>query len=357
MTNRRVLIDGYYLGKPYGFGRYIFEISRALGRAEPDIPITVAVPAGVEQSLLPEYRKLSWHRMPNAHFPLWEQVMIPRLARRLGCDVIHSPYNTRALFTGGIRSVVTVHDLMFLEEHVPLSSPKAFVTMKYMKYVFRYATRKSQLIVSISETTRRALLARGIESRTVYNTTDGFLAEVGPVDKPPQGGRPYLMHRGGYQEHRNTGRVIEAFRRLRQDLPDVALRIIGAPDGAGVWRVREDEGIEFLPRISDRELGELYAGSAAVLATSLQEGFGAPIIEGFGFGAPVITSRRDPMMEVAGGASLLVDPTSVEEIAAAMRSILGDPALARDLVARGRERLKAFGGDRLARQLLEVYCA
>jgi glycosyltransferase involved in cell wall biosynthesis len=357
MTTPRVLIDGYFLGKPYGFGRFIFELCRALGQARTEIAFAVAVPARVEEALLPKYGNLSWHRLPDANFVLWEQVMIPRLARRLACDTIHFPYNTRALFTGGIRTVTTVHDLLFLEERVPVGNPKAFIASKYAKYVFRHGTRRSGNIVSVSETTRRALLGMGVESRTVYNTIDGFLAAHAPTGAGAHAGRPYMLHRGGYFAHRNTGRVIEAFREARKALPDVGLKIVGAPDGAATWKTEGDGTIEFLPRVSDGELAELYAGSACVLATSLHEGFGLPIIEGFGFGAPVITSNLDPMMEVAGDAALLVDPRSVPEMAKAMVSVLSDLALARSLVARGRARLEVFGSARVAEGMLEAYRA
>lgn len=354
MTVHRVLIDGYFLGKPYGFGRFIFELCRALGRAETDVEFVVAVPARVDRELLAECGNLSWHRMPNANFIVWEQVLIPGLARRLSCDVIHFPYNTKALFTRGIRSVTTVHDVLFLKEHVPATKFKDYVAAKYAKHVFEHGTRRSDAIVSVSDTTRSALSSMGVRSRTVYNTIDGFVAAF----VPPGGERrspPYMLHRGGYLAHRNTGRVIDAFREARGALPGVGLKIIGAPEGAARWRTQDDGAIEFLPRVSDRELAELYAGSACVVATSLQEGFGLPIIEGFGFGAPVITSNVNPMMEVAGDAALLVDPRSVPEIARAMVSAVSDAALARTLVARGRERLTVFGSERVAERMLEVY--
>lgn len=353
MTARRVLIDGYFLGKPYGFGRFIHELCRALGRARTDLDIVVAVPAKVDGALLADHEGLSWHRMPDANFILWEQVLIPRLARRLSCDVIHFPYNTRALFAGEVRTVTTVHDLLFLEQAAE-GSAKEVMAAKYAKHVFRMGTKRSSQIVSVSETTRRSLLRLGIESRTVYNTIDGFIADAAPFG-PRRRDRPYLLHRGGYLAHRNTERVIEAFRGVREALPETALKIVGAPRGAELWRTRPDEPIEFLPRLSDRELAELYAGSACVVAASLHEGFGLPIIEGFGFGAPVVTSNVDPMMEVAGDAALLVDPRSASEIGRAMVSVVRDPALARSLVSKGRARLELFGSARVAEQMLEVY--
>lgn len=350
-----VLIDGYFLGKPYGFGRFICELCRALGRAESDLRLTVVVPARINAEALPHYPGLRWHRLPDANFVLWEQVLIPLLARRLGCDAIHFPYNTRAFFTLGRPSVTTVHDLLFLGEQVPLRNVKAHVMAAYSRVVFRGATRRSRALVSVSDTTRRALLRVDLPSTTVYNTVDGFLETAGTGEGPPCA--PYLLHRGGYQAHRNTARVIEAFRRVRRACPHVELLILGAPRGAQVWGQPGDAGIHFLPRVSDEELAGLYRRCLGVIATSLQEGFGLPIIEGFGFGVPVVTSRRDPMMEVAGDAALLVDPDDVADIAAAMLSLIAEPDRIQPLVARGTARREVFASHRVAERMLQVYRA
>lgn len=348
-----VLIDGYFLGKPYGFGRFIFELCRALGRAPTDLTLTVAVPARVAAADLPPHGRIAWHRLPDANFIVWEQVTIPRLARRLACDVIHFPYNTRALFIGATRSVTTVHDLLFLTQAAPRGNFKDFVHATYSRWTFAHATRKADAIVSVSRTTAASLAALGLPSTTIYNTVDGFLELRSPG--APARDRTYLLHRGGYLAHRNTGRVIAAFRQARRSLPHVELRVIGAPRGAEVWGTQGDPAIRFLPRVSDAELADLYACSAGVVAASIEEGFGLPIVEGFGFGTPVITSRVNPMMEIAGDAALLVDPCDVAAIAAAMVTLLTDDAHAAALVAKGRARMNLFSSARVAEHLLSIY--
>ena len=354
MAIPRVLIDGYFYGKPYGFGRYIKELCRALERAPSDVEIAVAVPSSVE--LPGGYRHLTWRRLPKANFIFWEQIMIPMLARRLSADVIHFPYNTRAIYTFGARTVTTVHDLLFLGRSPDLGNVKDYIFKQYTRFVFKHLTRRSSALVSVSETTHSSLMGLGLQSRTVYNTVDGFLAETSPVCRKAAE-RPYFLHRGGYQAHRNTARVIEAFRGERSALSGIDLKIIGAPLGADTWNTRGDPSIQFLPRVSDRELAALYAGSIGMIAASLQEGFGLPIVEGFGFAVPVITSQADPMMEIAGDAALLVDPLSVIEIGKAMRTIALDRDFARSLVERGRVRLARFSSTQVAAQMLEIYRA
>jgi glycosyltransferase involved in cell wall biosynthesis len=61
------------------------------------------------------------------------------------------------------------------------------------------------------------------------------------------------------------------------------------------------------------------------------------------------------MPEVAGDAALLVDPNQVEEIAAAMRRVADDPALARELGDRGKRRAAQFTWERCARDTWALY--
>jgi glycosyltransferase involved in cell wall biosynthesis len=349
----RILIDGYFLQKPYGFGRFIHELCRSIGSHDSEHEFIVATSSRVDVQSLPSYRNITWHSLPEQNFVLWEQFAIPRLARHLSCSVIHFPYNTRAVVTGNIPTVTTVHDVIFLDDAVPLSKVKPWIVSQYSKGVFKLATGKSDAVVSVSDTTRQALGRLGVKATTVYNTVDGFLALL--PEAPVNSEQRYILHRGGYAAHRNTERIIHAFRKVRGKIPDVELWIVGAPKGADVWGVHADEAVRFLPRLSDADMARTYAASTCVIAASLLEGFGLPIIEGFGFGAPVITSNLDPMQEVAGGAALLVDPQDVDALENAMVSIISNTELAGSLVEKGRRRIQDFASKRVAEQMNLVY--
>ena len=354
-----VLIDGYFLQKPYGFGRYIYELCRAIGLLTSGLDFIVAVPGRIDPATLPQYPSIQWHPVADANFIIWEQFTVPRLARALRCELIHFPYNTKALRTGDIPTVVTVHDLMFLDEHKPLRRPKDFIASRYSKFIFRNGTAqikrdRGDTVIAVSNTTCLALKALAIEASTVFNTVDGFVTDS-KCETKPQASRPYFFHRGGFAEHRNTGRVIEAFKLARHRMDDTELRIVGAPGGAETWNTQNDETITFLPRISDGELASVYQGCVAVVATSLFEGFGLPVIEGFGFGAPVITSTVDPLAEVAGDAALLVSPTSTADIADAMVSLRQNETLRQELIARGEIRKQLFSSAQMADGMMTAY--
>jgi glycosyltransferase involved in cell wall biosynthesis len=84
----------------------------------------------------------------------------------------------------------------------------------------------------------------------------------------------------------------------------------------------------------------------------LWEGFGLPILEAMSHGTPVVTSRGTSTEEVAGGAAVLVDPTSVDDILRGVREALNSRT---DLASRGRSRAAGATWANTARATAAVY--
>ena len=80
-----------------------------------------------------------------------------------------------------------------------------------------------------------------------------------------------------------------------------------------------------------------------------------PVIEAMACGAPVVTSNRASLPEVAVDAAVLVNPDSDEELAEAMVRVLRDVPLRESLRAKGFERARQLTWERAARQTLDVY--
>jgi glycosyltransferase involved in cell wall biosynthesis len=109
--------------------------------------------------------------------------------------------------------------------------------------------------------------------------------------------------------------------------------------------------------LSDRELAGLYALSSVFVLPSLIEGFGLPVLEAMARGVPVACSNVTALPEVAGDAALSFDPESQDQVTAAIRRLLDDPALVAELVARGHERVKRFSWRRTGEARLAGYRA
>ena len=111
--------------------------------------------------------------------------------------------------------------------------------------------------------------------------------------------------------------------------------------------------VHFLSAVDRPSLVQLYSGAAMLLHPSFIEGFGNPLAEAMACGCPMVTSDCSAMPEVTGGAALLADPHDAGALAAALKRVADDPALAADLRARGLERAaqldwRAFAAANLA---------
>jgi glycosyltransferase involved in cell wall biosynthesis len=107
--------------------------------------------------------------------------------------------------------------------------------------------------------------------------------------------------------------------------------------------------------IQHGDLPAVYSLADLFAFPSLYEGFGIPLIEAMACGCPVVAADTCAAPEVLDGSGWLVDPLSVEDIAAGMKKVLFDSELRAAMVAKGIERSKAFSWEQCAKQVLAVF--
>ena len=112
--------------------------------------------------------------------------------------------------------------------------------------------------------------------------------------------------------------------------------------------------IVFTGRLSDNNLQKILGAALALSFEPLFEGFGLPIVEAMQCGVPVICSNVTSMPEVAGEASLLVNPYYVKQIAEAKVRIYTDKNLQHELIAKGYKQKQLFSWDRTSGLLWET---
>lgn len=177
--------------------------------------------------------------------------------------------------------------------------------------------------------------------------------------------RPYVLWMGTLEPRKNPEGVVRGFvEALSAGIPDadkLNLYLVGPP---GWWSgdVRESISAQGLAsrirRIDAQPLpvrAALYAEASAFLFPSLAEGFGLPVLEAMACGAPVVTSNRSSLPEVAGAAAELCDPTDHSSIGAALAKVLRDADLAADLRRLGRRRAAEFSWEATAARTVAAY--
>ncbi|MEA1959599.1 MAG: glycosyltransferase family 4 protein [Chloroflexota bacterium] len=157
--------------------------------------------------------------------------------------------------------------------------------------------------------------------------------------------------------------LLRAMRQLRQEM-DIKLTIVdrGLPDNeytpALVERCGLNGSAEFTGRVTTEELAMHYNRAAVAVVPSLYEGFGLPAAEAMSCGLPVISTTAGALPEVVadGESGILVPPGDHEAIAAALRRLLSDDDLRRDMGRAGRDRVeRMFNWEEAAKKTLEVY--
>ena len=100
--------------------------------------------------------------------------------------------------------------------------------------------------------------------------------------------------------------------------------------------------------VSVEEMAYLYVHAELMVFPSLFEGFGIPLVEAMAAGCPVLAANTTSLPEVGGDGVAYFDPSSPEALARALHELMTNPALRKDLVARGSRRPRDFSPARMA---------
>ncbi len=124
---------------------------------------------------------------------------------------------------------------------------------------------------------------------------------------------------------------------------DAHLVVIGSPSAATREQLAQlaiGERVTFASGLPDAEYARVLASAEVAAVPSLYEGFSLPAVEHMASGTPLIASRAGALPEVTGDAALLVPPGDPEELAAALRGLLGDEAARTERAERGLARVR-----------------
>jgi glycosyltransferase involved in cell wall biosynthesis len=284
-----------------------------------------------------DYRPVPIETNPAAPLDAW------RLARALDKltrnDLFFSPGYNSPLFCAS-PFVFTIHDL----SHIYCPENSSPLIRLYYATVLRRSCHRAASILTVSEFTRTQIVEwSGVPEDKVFNVGCGVDAAYRPGGESYGFSFPYLLCVSNRKRHKNEFRVVEAFAGSGL-AAEMRLVFTGnpAPELAEcVERHHVAAHVHFTGVLPEAKLPDLYRGAVALVFPSLYEGFGLPLLEAMACGTPVITAKFTAMPEVAGGAALLVDPTSVEEIAEAMKQTVSDGSLRRQLREKGLARAAA----------------
>jgi glycosyltransferase involved in cell wall biosynthesis len=347
-----------------GINWYIYNLLQHLPEADPRIDYTVFLrdlgyPERAGLRLRPS--DLPTHR-PPVRF-LWEQAVQPGAARRAGLDLLHCPAFVGPL-SGVTPFVVTVHDLSFL------LFPEGFRrgNRTYLRLLTGLSVRRARRVIAVSESTRQDLVRLyGLAPErvdVVYNGVDVAFQPLPPEEVAAfqsRNGLPerFLLTVGTLEPRKNIVRLVEAYAHLPKPRPP--LMLVG---GKGWFydevlvRVEELDlagEVCFVGYVTAEELPCWYNAAEALVYPSLYEGFGLPALEAMACGTPVVTSSTSSLPEVVGQAGVLVEPTDVAALTAALQQVVADAGLRAQMRVDGLAQAGGFSWPKTAHGTVRSY--
>ena len=264
----------------------------------------------------------------------------------------------------GIRTVVTIHDLIFMRHPEWYS----WADRKLRRWKFLKTCQEADRIIAISECTKRDIMLYGdvpAEKIDVIYQSCGTLYKMREGEKKmhevhinymlPE---RYIVSVGALEERKNIMLAVKAMHRLPDD---VSLVVVGkdGPYGERVRRYIAANGlggrVMFLHDVPTDDMPAIYQMAEACVYPSRYEGFGLPVIEAIQSGLPVVACKGSCLEEAGGNATLYVDPDDVAGMAHALRLTLKGAPGREERIEAGRQYITRFENAEVAQKVLGVY--
>ena len=373
----------WILPTPSGIGVYARELALRLPALLPDRRFVLLARPDVDPaSFVPPDAagRVAVERLPFGPLSPKNQLLLPGLLRRLGADLYHTPnfmLPFRAFRRGGgarMRCLATIHDVipLVVPDYAPASRTARLRPL--FRRCLREAARRADVLFTVSETSRRDLVAAlrlgpadAARVRAVPNGVDPAFAAAAegraPVRRAEDPGARTLLYVGRSDPYKNVPMLVEAFAAARAAAP-FPMKLVVAGPRDGRYPEAEDraralgvaDAVAFAGALPFPELVSCYREADLLVHPSRYEGFGLQIAEAFASGLPVICSDGGAAPEVAGVAARVVPLAGgAPAFAEAILSLLSDSAELARLREAGLRRAASFTWERAAREIAAAY--
>jgi glycosyltransferase involved in cell wall biosynthesis len=261
-------------------------------------------------------------------------------SRRADFDIVHDnqvlAYGMLGIPRLGLPLVTSIHHPISVDRRIELAEARGWSRLtkrrwySFVRMQSRVARRVGPVLTG-SQSSRDdicrdfgvpasqvTVIPLGVDTRLFYPRpgprVPGRVVAVASADSPVKG----------------VSTLLRAFAKVITE-QDAELTLVGRPTPGGptdrlVGELALGDRVRFVTGISDAELAGLLASAEVAVVPSLYEGFSLPAVEHMASGTPLIATRTGALPEVTGDAAQLVTPGDPEELASALRTLLGSPA-------------------------------
>jgi glycosyltransferase involved in cell wall biosynthesis len=260
---------------------------------------------------------------------LFDNILFGRAARKAKPGAIFSPYFD-VLMPKGIPSVITIHDLCYVEA----AESYPFLQRTYFNIQMKRNLHRAKMVVTVSQSSKNLLVSlAGVSAEriiVVENTLSSEFSEHQPTPTEISELRRrigpashYVLYTGGFENRKNIPNLLQALKELNNGSHKMILVVTGNQEKQWAELIGSDSSllasIYFTGYLSNSDLKTAYMACDAVVAPSLSEGFGRSCLEAITTGTPLACSDIPVFREVAGAHGIYFDPKKTEEISSGIQ--------------------------------------
>lgn len=363
MSSRALIVDARVLYGS-GIGRYVRELVPRIAQGGAFDTVHLAGdPAELAPFIRARVHGAEILPLPYGRYHWRAQVgwMAMRHQLPAGKRVIWFPHFDAPVLAMPAPSVVTIHDLIPLM-HKGMAGP---VRRAIMRAVVQRATRQARRVIAVSEETARLLTQAeaGIAERLRIVSNGGAeFADATPGALPATVRTPFLLCVANRKPHKNIVRAVEVLAALAPGFPQLTLVVAGEWFASWTAVVATAERLNVaarvvdVGRVDDDVLRALYASCAALVAPSMLEGFGLPVVEAMACGAPVVAADLPWARALGGEAIAYAHPERTGNWVGVLTPLLNGGAAREAAIADGYVRATKFTWTSAARATAAVLC-
>jgi len=264
----------------------------------------------------------------------------------------------------GIKSIVTIHDLIFLR----FPHYYKFIDRLIYQFKSKFACKNADQIIAISQKTKDDIVAYyhidPAKIEVIYQSCDDSFKKPISSDIKDKISAKYhlptnfILSVGTIESRKNLLLLIKALPKID---PTYQLIVIGkeTPYATIVKNEIAKLGLQnrviFLKNVSFDELPAIYQMAKLFVYPSLYEGFGIPIIEALYSGTPVIATKGSCLEEAGGPNSKYIEVNDTAGLAKFANEIISNEALRNDMIKNGLNFIQRFNNDVISKQLMNCY--